>query len=131
MEVDREVLDDLPTLVAAARRGKVEDVQELVMFHQTLKSASSVVRMIIGRVIVQRWMMVLGVRRYEILVLTKMVRGLATILTILVMKMCSPDSFQVDPLCGAVVSPVQDDDECEAHAAFLVDCEGSGVLDSG
>ena len=44
---------------------------------------------------------------------------------------CSSDSFQVDPLCGAAVSPVQDDDECEAHAAFLVESEGLGVLDCG
>ena len=34
-------------------------------------------------------------------------------------------------LCGAAVSPVQDDDECEAHAAFLVESEGFGVLDCG
>ena len=32
----------------------------------------------------------------------------------------SSDPFQVDTLCGAAVSPVQDDDECEANAAFLV-----------
>ena len=32
---------------------------------------------------------------------------------------CSSDSFQVDPLCGAAVSLVPDDDECEAHTAFL------------
>ena len=44
---------------------------------------------------------------------------------------CSSDSFQVDRLCGAAVSPVQDDDECEAHAAFLVESEGFGVLDCG
>ena len=34
-------------------------------------------------------------------------------------------------MCGTVVSPVQDDDEYEAHAAFLVESEGFGVLDSG
>ena len=44
---------------------------------------------------------------------------------------CSSDSFQVDPLGVAAVSPVQDDDECEAHAAFLVESEGFGVLDCG
>ena len=33
-------------------------------------------------------------------------------------------------MCGAAVSPVQDDDECEAHAAFLVESEGFGVLDT-
>ena len=44
---------------------------------------------------------------------------------------CSSDWFQVDPLCGTAVSPVQDDDECEAHAAFLVEAEGFGVLDCG
>ena len=56
-----------PTLVAAAERGKAEDVQELVVDHQVLKSVSSVVRMIIGRVIVQRWMMVRRIRRNETL----------------------------------------------------------------
>ena len=40
---------------------------------------------------------------------------------------CSSD----DTLCGTSVSPVQDDDECEAHAAFLVESEGFGVLDCG
>ena len=44
---------------------------------------------------------------------------------------CSSNSFQVDPLCGTAVSPVQDDDECKAHAAFLVECEAFGVLDCG
>ena len=43
----------------------------------------------------------------------------------------SSDSFQVDPLCGTAVSPVQDDDECEAHAGFLVESEGFCVLDCG
>ena len=84
VEEDRKVLDDFPTLVAAARKGNVEDVQELVMVHQTLKSVSSVVRVISGRVILQRWMMVLRVRRNEILEPAHMVRGPATILTILV-----------------------------------------------
>ena len=44
---------------------------------------------------------------------------------------CSSDLFQVDSLCGTAVSPVQDDDEYEAHAAFLVESEGFGVLDCG
>ena len=44
---------------------------------------------------------------------------------------CSLNLFQVDPLSGTAVSPVQDDDECEAHAAFLVESEGFGVLDCG
>ena len=38
---------------------------------------------------------------------------------------CSSEPFQVDPLCGTAVSPVQD-----AHAAFLVESEGFGVLDT-
>ena len=42
---------------------------------------------------------------------------------------CSSDLFQVDSLCGTAVSPVQDDDEKEVHAAFLVESEGFGVLD--
>ena len=37
----------------------------------------------------------------------------------------------MDLLCGPAVSPVQDDDECEAHAAFRVESEGFGVVDFG
>ena len=37
----------------------------------------------------------------------------------------------MDPLCGAAVSPVQDDGEREVHAAFLVESEGFGILDCG
>ena len=37
----------------------------------------------------------------------------------------------MDPLCGTAVSPVQDDDKYEAHAAFLVESLGFGVLDCG
>ena len=44
---------------------------------------------------------------------------------------CSLNLFQVDSLCGTAVSPVQHDDEHEAHAAFLVESEGFGVLDCG
>ena len=44
---------------------------------------------------------------------------------------CSSDLFQVDSLCGTAVSLVHDDDEYEAHAAFMVESEGSGVLDCG
>ena len=54
VEEDRQVLEDFPTLVAATERVKAEDAQELVMAHQVRKSVS---RMIIGRVIVQRWML--------------------------------------------------------------------------
>ena len=62
VDEDRKVLEDSPTLVAAAERRKVEDVQERVIFHQALKSVSSAVRMIIGLAIVQRWMMALRIR---------------------------------------------------------------------
>ena len=41
------------------------------------------------------------------------------------------DSICVDLVCGATMSPVQDDDECEAHAAFLIESEVFGVLDCG
>ena len=34
-------------------------------------------------------------------------------------------------LCCCGLSRVQDDDECEAHAALLMESEGFGVLDSG
>ena len=87
----------LPTLVAAAERGKAEDTQELVMAHQVLKSVSSVVRMIIGRVIVQRWMMARRIRRNETLEPTQMVRGPATILSILVMKSVLQTCFRWIP----------------------------------
>ena len=86
VEEERKVLDDLPTLVAPAERGKVEDAQVLVMIHRVRKSVSSVVRMIVGRVIVQRWMMVRPIRRSESLEPAPVVRGPAAILTVLVMK---------------------------------------------
>ena len=86
VEEDRKVLEDLPTLVAAAERRKAEDAQELVMAHQVVKSVSNVVRMIIGRVIVQRWIMARRIRRNETLEPTHVVRGPATIQTILVMR---------------------------------------------
>ena len=41
------------------------------------------------------------------------------------------ESIRVDLLCGAPIFPVQDDDECEAHAASLVESEGFGILDTG
>ena len=41
------------------------------------------------------------------------------------------DSICVDLVCGATMSPDQDDDECEAHAAFLIESEVFGVLDCG
>ena len=41
------------------------------------------------------------------------------------------DSVCLDFLCGAAISPAEDDDEREAHAAFLVESEGFGVLDCG
>ena len=37
----------------------------------------------------------------------------------------------MDFLCGAAISPAQDDDECEAHAANLMESERFGVLDCG
>ena len=100
------------------------------MVHRVLKSVSNVVGMIIGRVIVQRWMMARRIRRNETLQPTHMVRGLATILTILVMKSVHQTHFRWIP-CVLLRSLVQDDDECEAHAAFLVESEGFGVLDCG
>ena len=85
VEEDRKVLEDHPTLVAAAEKVKGRGRSEArdVMAHQVLKSVSSVVRMISGRVIVQRWMMARRIRRNETLEPTHMVRGPATILTIL------------------------------------------------
>ena len=129
VEEDRKV-DDLPTLVAAAKKGKVEDVQELVMVHRARESVSSAVRLITGRVIVQRWMMVPRIRTNEILEPLHMVRGPAAIVTVLVMK-CARQTRFVWISCVALRFLVHDDDECEAHAAFLVESEGFGVLDSG
>ena len=54
------------------------------MIHRVRKSVSSVVRLIIGRVIVQKWMMVLPIRRSEILEPTPVVRGPAATPTVLV-----------------------------------------------
>ena len=82
VEEDRKVLDDLPTLVAAAEKGKAKDVQDqFVMVHRVDKFVSSVVRRIIGHVTVQRWMMDLQIQRSDILGLTPMVRGPAILFT--------------------------------------------------
>ena len=41
------------------------------------------------------------------------------------------ESVCLNSLCGAAMSLAQDDDEREAHAAFLVESEGFGILDCG
>ena len=129
VEEDRKVLEDLPTLVAATERVRAEDAQELVMVHRVLKFVSSAVRMIIGRVIVQRWMLARRIGRNETLEPTHMVPWTCSNPDNSRDDKCSSDLFQVDSLCGTAVSPVQDDDEKEAHAAFLVESEGFCVLD--
>ena len=120
------------------RKGKGRDVpDQLMTVHRVHKSVSSVVQLIIGQVIVRRWMMVLPIRRSEILEPTTMVHGPAATLTVLVMKsgrifrLMFRITLTTRFLCGAAVSLVQDDDECEAHVAFLVESEGFGVLDCG
>ena len=63
-----------------------------------------------------------------------MVRGLAIFLNIPVLKSVHDhldDSVCLDFLCGDAISPAHDDDEREAHAAFLVESECFGVLDCG
>ena len=77
--------------------GKVEPTQERVIFHQALKSVSSLVRMIIGLVIVQRWMMAPRIRRNDTWEPTHVVRGPAKILTILVMKSVHQTRFRWIP----------------------------------
>ena len=97
VEEDRKVLDDLRILVATAERGKVEDAQERVILRYVLKSVSSMVRMIIGRVIVRRWTMARRIRRNETLEPTHMVREPGTILTFLVMKSVHQTRFRWIP----------------------------------
>ena len=41
------------------------------------------------------------------------------------------ESMCVDLLCCAAILPVQHDDECEAHAAFMVESECFGVVGCG
>ena len=76
--------------------------------------------------------MVLQNQRSEILELTPVVRGYIPDNSRV--ESCSDhlgDSKCLDFLCDAALSPVQDEDECEAHAAFLVESEGSDVMDCG
>ena len=98
------------------------------MVHRVLKSVSSAVRMIIGRVIVQRRMMVSNLKKRN---LGAYAYGAWTCSNPDNSRdeKCSSDSFHVDTLCGTAISPVQDDDEYEAHVAFLVESEGFGVLE--
>ena len=82
------------------------------MVLEALKSVSSVVRPIIGRVTVYRWMMVPRMRRNEILEPTHMARGPASNTHSSRDEKCSSDSFCVIHLCGAAIYPVQNVDEC-------------------
>ena len=59
-----------------------------------------------------------------------MVRGPATILTILVMKSVHQTRFKWIP-CVVLRFLLSKTTTCEAHAAFLVESEGFGVLDCG
>ena len=115
--------------IMSVARLVVARVEEDPKVLEDLKSVSSAVRMIIGRVIVKRWMMARRIRRNETLdaYCARTCNNSDNSRD----EKCSSDSFQVDPVCGTTVSPVQDDDECEAHAAFLVESEGFGVLDCG
>ena len=112
--------------VAAAERVKIEDAQECVIFHQALKSVSSLVRMIIGLVIVQRWMMALRIRRNETLEPAQMVRGPATILTILVMKSVHQSRFKWIPCVVRAVFPVQ----VESEGFDVLDCAATNSFGS-
>ena len=113
--------------MAAAERRKVEDVQELVMVHKVHKCGPT-----------DHWARDgpkmddgpsspktrnLGAYAYGAWTRSNTDSSLV--------EKRSSDSCYVDPLCGTAISPVQDDDECEAHAAFLVESEGFGVLDCG
>ena len=60
-----------------------------------------------------------------------MVHGPTTILTILVMKSVPQTRFKWISCVVLRFLLSKDDDECEAHAAFLVESEGFGVLDRG
>ena len=129
MEEDRQLPDDLPTLVA--EWGDTEGAQDqFVMVHRVRKFVSSAVQRIIGHVIVHRWMMVLQIRRSDILGL----RGFCNISHKSIVENCSThleDSICLDFFCGATIDPAKEEDECEAHAAFLGEAEGFGVMDCG
>ena len=97
---------------------QLEDAQELVMVHRVLKSVSSVVRN-------DHW------ARYCL----KMDDGSSNPKkrNLGGLRMWCVDlqtRFKWTPCVVLAVSPVQDE-ECEAHAAFLVESEGFGVLDCG
>ena len=118
--------DDLPTLVAVAEWGDTEGAQDqFVMVHRVRKFVSSAVQRIIGHVIV-----VLQIRRSDVLGL----RGFCNISHKSVFENCSThleDSICLDFFCGAAIYPAKEEDECEAHAAFLVEADGFGVMDCG
>ena len=126
MEEDRQLPDDLPTLVAVAEWGDTEGAQDqFVMVHRVRKFVSSAVQRIIGHVIV-----VLQIRRSDVLGL----RGFCNISHKSVFENCSThleDSICLDFFCGAAIYPAKEEDECEAHAAFLVEADGFGVMDCG
>ena len=97
-----KALDDPWILVVAARRVKVEFAQELVMVLRVHKSVSSVVRLIIGHVIVPTLTMAPPIQRNAILEPTPTVRGPAVLLTsLLVQKQLSFGDARVFVECGS------------------------------
>ena len=103
-------------------------------------SGSQVCFKIIGHVLVPKWTMAPPIQRNAILEPTPMVRGPAVNPDNFCDEKCLNlscdasnhlyDSMCLDLLCGAAFLHVGDD-ECEAHAAFLMEFEGFGVLDCG
>ena len=131
MEEDRKVLD-LPTLVAAAKREKEEVVQDQVMMvNRVRKFVSSAVlwardcpKMNGGSSNPKKRN--LGAYAYGLWTCSTLdklhdEKGLTQL----------DDSMCLEFLCGAAFDPTQEEDECQAHAAFLLEAEGFGVLDCG
>ena len=131
VEEDRKVLEDLPTLVAATERVKAEDAQEArdgpsssqVCFKCGSNDhwARDCPKMDVGPSNLKKRN--LGAHAYGAWTCSNPDNSLD--------EKCSLNLFQVDSLCGTAVSPVQDDDDYEAHAAFLVESEEFGLLDCG
>ena len=133
MEEDRKVLDDLPRLVVAAKRGKAEDAQDqFVMVHRVLKSVSSAVRLTIGLVTVQKLDDGSSNKKKRNIGAYANGSWICSIPNGSCVENCSKhhdDSTCLDFLCGGAITPVHDEDEREAHAPFLVDVQGFFVLD--
>ena len=120
--------------MAAARKGKAECAQELATVLRIHRTVSSVVRLITGARDCPKMDGVSSNLKKRNLGAYAYGAWTCNIPDISSVEKCSnhlDELARLNSFCGAAMTPAQDDDEREAHAALLVESEGFGILDCG